>query len=886
MTAYSIAAFHVITGVCVLAAVRHLSNGLWRPIDKANVLFSVMCCCAAGMAWTQAQLYQTWTIEEYAVLLKWNISFVGVFLILMPWFTSAFTGRQPFWWLVVITVGIVALLAINLIQPFGLQLAVIERIETKHMPWGEAFASPAGRLATSFWFSVAAVLIASGDSVIRFLASWRRQHSGTSMMMMLSATVYFVAVFEGVLVRAQFIDFMHLGPFGFFAMVIAMSLTLSFRSRQTLLVSEQRFRTLVEQSPFGIQVLAVDGGTVQVNPAWERLWGKNATQDSRVANEILLPVIERAFKGQQGETSPMPTHGEQWVRSFAYPIKDPGGDVRNVIVMHEDVTEEKRAADEARAANAELSQVKHAVVQQERLRALGQMASGIAHDINNAITPAALYIESLLEQDKTLNPRSRERLSLVQQAIAAVVQTVARLREFCRPREAQSAREAVDLNDVVQQSVALTRARWYTMALGKGISIQTELNLANGLPATQGSESEIRDAIVNLIFNAVDAMPSGGTITLQTRALANGVTVEVRDTGIGMDEQTRRRCLEPFFSTKGEQGSGLGLAMVYGMLKRHGGEIEIVSEPGQGTTMRLQFPIDSAHVERQQTTPPRSAFAGKRSGIRILLADDDPALLESLRAALEADGHHVMTADDGQSAIDAFEAADRAGAPFAVVITDFVMPVADGRKVSNVVNQMRPGTPVIMLTAYGHRVSAQDDTLPNVDHILAKPTNFADLRNTLGTAVVALASRSRGRHGAHSEFLHDLAPRRARCVRRFARDVAASVPEHGNHLAGECGLSHGRHPAHAGWRLLLVGNAKFADERGQIVALAEILHGIEQAIQLGDVSTHCPTSAPFFPSSRPCSFRRTATACSSARKSADDAARCLWVVRTHDSWSW
>jgi len=625
----------------------------------------------------------------------------------------------------------IALLTVNLIQPVGVQLAGIERIETKHMPWGEPFASPVGKLAPTFWFAIAAALIALGDSMIRFLANWRRDRSGASMMMVVSAAVYFLSGIEGTLVRAQIIDFIHLGPLAFFFMVIAMSLTLSFRSRQSLLVSEQRFRTLVEQSPFGIQVLAVDGGTVQVNPAWERLWGKNASQDSRDANESLLPVIERAFKGHKGETSPMPTRGEQWVRSFVYPIKDPGGLVRNVIVMHEDVTEEKRAEDEVRAATAELSQVKQAVVQQERLRALGQMASGIAHDINNAITPAALYIESLLEQDKTLNPRARERLSLVQQAIAAVVQTVARLREFCRPREAQSAREAVDLNDVVQQSVALTRARWHTMALGKGISIQTELNLAKDLPATLGSESEIRDAIVNLIFNAVDAMPAGGTITLQTRALANWVTVEVRDTGIGMDEQTCRRCLEPFFSTKGEQGNGLGLAMVYGMLKRHGGEIEIVSEPGRGTTMRLQFPIDSARVEPRQTTAPRVAFAAKRSGIRILLADDDPALLESLRVTLQADGHHVMTADDGQSAIDAFEAADRAGAPFAVVITDFVMPVVDGRKVSNVVNQMRPGTPVIMLTAYGHRVSAQDDTLPNVDHILSKPTNLAELRNTL-----------------------------------------------------------------------------------------------------------------------------------------------------------
>jgi signal transduction histidine kinase len=722
MTAYSIAAFHVITGICVLAAVRHLSNGLWRPLDKANLLFSVMCCCAGGMAWTQAQLYQSWSIEEHGTLLKWNVSFAMVFFIVMPWFTSAVTGRQPLPWLIAWTVVLIALLALNLIQPLGLQMADISRIETKHMPWGEPFASPVGRLAPSFWFAITAALTTVGDSVVRFAASWRRDRSGTSLMMVLSAAAYFLSGIEGTLVRAQIIDFIHLGPIVFFFMVIAMSLTLSFRSRRNLLASEQRFRALVEQSPFGIQVLAVDGGTVQVNPAWERL---------RVADESLLPVIERAFLGYKGETHPMPTRGEQWIRSFVYPIKDPGGDVRNVIVMHEDVTEEKRAEDEARAANAELSQVKHAVVQQERLRALGQMAGGIAHDINNAISPAALYIESLLEQDKTLNARARERLTIVQQAIAAVVQTVARLREFCRPREAQSVREAVDVNEVVQQSVALTRARWQTMALGKGVTIRVDADLANALPKVMGSESEIRDAVVNLIFNAVDAMPQGGTITIQTRALPHGVSIEVRDTGTGMDEQTRRRCLEPFFSTKGEHGNGLGLAMVYGMLKRHGGEIEIASEPGSGTSMRLLFPIDSTGVERPPTTVPPGVAPGRRTGIRILLADDDPALLESLRAALEADGHHVMTADDGQSAIDAFEAADKAGAPFAVVITDFVMPIVDGRKVSTVVNQMRPGTPVIMLTGFGSRVRAQDDTLPYVDHIMAKPANLAELRTTL-----------------------------------------------------------------------------------------------------------------------------------------------------------
>ena len=600
MTAYSVAGFHVITGICVLAAVRHGSAGLWRPIDKANMLFSVMCCLSAGIAWTQAQLYQSWSIEEYGVWLKWNTAYVVGFFFFLPWFTASVTGRKSMPWLIAATVAIAVLFVVNIIQPIGLQLAEIERIETRLMPWGEEFASPVGRLAPSFWFASPTALIVLGHSVVQFWSNWRLQKSGTSKLMMISAAIYLAANIEGMLVRAQIVDFIHLGPFGFFAMVIAMSLTLSYRSRHTLMVSEQRFRALVEQSPFGIQVLAADGQSVQINPAWERLWGRNAVEDSRVADNRLRPVIERAFQGQKGETNPAPSPGNQWIRSFVYPIKDPNGLVRNVIVMHEDVTEEKRAEDAARAVTAELSQVKHTVLQQERLRALGQMAGGIAHDINNAISPAAMFVELLLEQETSLNPRARERLSIVQQAIAAVVQTVARLREFCRPREPQSAPRPVNLNEVVRQSVELTRARWQTMAQGKGIPIETELDLAAALPTIMGSESEIRDAVINLIFNAVDAMPAGGTITLQTRSLGKGASIEVRDTGAGMDEQTRRRCLEPFFSTKGEHGNGLGLAMVYGMLKRQGGDIEIASAPGRGTTMRLLFSVDGT-LERQPT---------------------------------------------------------------------------------------------------------------------------------------------------------------------------------------------------------------------------------------------------------------------------------------------
>ncbi len=245
------------------------------------------------------------------------------FFFFLPWFTVV--GHRPEIKALVdpVTVAIVVLFVVNIIQPIGLQLAEIERIETKLMPWGEEFASPVGRLAPSFWFAIPAALIVLGHSVVQFWSNWRLQKSGTSKLMMISAAIYFAANIEGVLVRAQIVDFVHLGPFGFFAMVIAMSLTLSYRSRHTLMVSEQRFRALVEQSPFGIQVLAADGQSVQINPAWERLWGRNAVEDSRVADDRLRRVIERAFQGQKGETNPAPSPGNQWIRSFVYPIRIP-----------------------------------------------------------------------------------------------------------------------------------------------------------------------------------------------------------------------------------------------------------------------------------------------------------------------------------------------------------------------------------------------------------------------------------------------------------------------------------------------------------------------------------------------------------------------------------
>src|SRR5581483_1252687 len=195
----------------------------------------------------------------------------------------------------------------------------------------------------------------------------------------------------------------------------------------------------------------------------------------------------------------------------------------------------------------DLLQTQQAVMQQERLRALGQMASGIAHDINNALTPATLFTETLLETEPGLSPRARASLTTIQRAIDDIAHTVSRMKEFYRHRQPESPLAPVELNPLIRQVVDLTRARWSDMPQQRGTVIEMSAELAPALPPVMGVESEIREALVNLIFNAVDALPEGGRIAVRTRLAdvpAPHACIEIADTGIGMDEATRRRCLE------------------------------------------------------------------------------------------------------------------------------------------------------------------------------------------------------------------------------------------------------------------------------------------------------------------------------------------------------
>jgi signal transduction histidine kinase len=371
----------------------------------------------------------------------------------------------------------------------------------------------------------------------------------------------------------------------------------------------------------------------------------------------------------------------------------------------------------------ELSQQQ--IVQQERLRALGEMASGIAHDFNNALSVVCGFTDILLLRPEDLDDKEkvRQRLELIRTAGRDAAHLVSRLTEFYRPRDESEVFVAVDLNEVIRSAVALTEPQWQAQARSRGASVHVETDLHEA-PRVEGNVSELRDVLMNLIFNAVDAMPQGGTLRIATEldGTRDTVLVTVEDTGTGMTPEVRRRCLEPFVTTKGERGTGLGLAMTYGVIKRHRGTIDVESQPGEGTTFRIRLP---AGADRPVAPRPARVEAVLRP-LRVLVVEDEPVPRQVVVEYLTGDGHIVETAMNGHQGLQRFQTGG-----FDVVITDRAMPQMNGQ-LAAAIEQMAPHKPaVIMLSGFGDEAGPAGELPPGVDFVLAKPVPIERLREAL-----------------------------------------------------------------------------------------------------------------------------------------------------------
>ncbi len=399
------------------------------------------------------------------------------------------------------------------------------------------------------------------------------------------------------------------------------------------------------------------------------------------------------------------------------------------ILLEQQVRERTSQVEETLS---QLQATQEHIVKQERLRALGMMAGGIAHDFNNALTMVLGYSELLLPYLQAhAPPRELGYMHHVISAAQDATHVVSRLRDFYRPASGNEIRVAVDLNEIVQQAVSLTLPRWSSKSLAEGVQIDMVTQLGE-VPPISAHAAELREVLTNLIFNAVDAMPSGGAITISTSILDDLVKLDVSDTGIGMTEEEMQLCLEPFYTTKGERGTGLGLAVVYGIIQRHGGVIEITSAKNQGTSFSIQLPLASTS---EMVSP--SPVEQVDRALRILVVDDQEIICELIAEYLRADGHEVTGVANGREALERFSTEQ-----YDLVVTDQSMPEMNGTQLATALKSQWPGIPVVLLTGFGEEMQATGEVPESVDLIIGKPVTAAELRRAIFNA---MTPRSEGK---------------------------------------------------------------------------------------------------------------------------------------------
>ncbi|HEV8472752.1 MAG TPA: GAF domain-containing protein [Methylomirabilota bacterium] len=381
-----------------------------------------------------------------------------------------------------------------------------------------------------------------------------------------------------------------------------------------------------------------------------------------------------------------------------------------------------RLFEERTRAYGELAAAQDQLVRTEKLRALGEMASGVAHDFNNLLASVLGRAQLLLR--RVQEPQLRQWLQVIERSALDGAQTVRRLQEFTRIRRDQPM-VPLDVTQAVREALEITQSRWREEPMSRGIVIDVRTAL-QPVPPILGDAAELREALTNLILNAVDAMPDGGTLALSTVALEDQVEVHVADTGLGIPPEVRDKIFDPFFTTKGPRGTGLGLSMTYGIVSRHGGFITVDSDEGRGSTFRLSFPSAAAVTA---PPPPLLSPASPAPPVRplhCLVVDDEEAVRTVLADIIESAGHRVTVVSGGADAIARFRAE-----PYDVVLTDLAMPRVSGWQVARAVKALAPRVPVFLVTGFGVELSPEERRAHGVDLVLVKPLQIQDILDAL-----------------------------------------------------------------------------------------------------------------------------------------------------------
>ncbi len=380
------------------------------------------------------------------------------------------------------------------------------------------------------------------------------------------------------------------------------------------------------------------------------------------------------------------------------------GRTTGVLGIARDITEQKEERE--RAARA------------DKLRALGQLASGVAHDFNNSL--AAILGRAQLLRRQVDDQALVRNLDIIQTAAEDAAATVRRIQTFARKSPVKEF-ELVDVGSLLNDAVEITRTRWQNEARLRGLEYDVRLETEAG-NNTYGSASELREVFVNLIVNAVDAMPKGGRLSITCHQNDGRLQLQFVDNGMGMQEDVRQKIFEPFFSTKGAHGTGLGLSVSYSIIERHAGSISVISEPGNGANFIIDLPAMVAETPAGDVC----AITSEMPRLRILVVDDEAPVRETLAEMLLAVNHQVELAGGGQEAVQKLRQGE-----FDFVFTDLAMPEMDGWETARLIRKDWPNVRIVLVTGYGPTTPPPEGEDDLVDAIIGKPFDFAQVGSTL-----------------------------------------------------------------------------------------------------------------------------------------------------------
>jgi signal transduction histidine kinase/CheY-like chemotaxis protein len=420
--------------------------------------------------------------------------------------------------------------------------------------------------------------------------------------------------------------------------------------------------------------------------------------------------------------------------------------LRNIEASQERADEAHRHVEELSRYISEQERMREQLTQMEKLSALGEMASGVAHNFNNTLAAILARAELMLTQ--TADPKVRRGLEIIVKSAGDGAKTVRRVQDFARQRRDHDF-EPVSVDQLLSDVSEITRPRWKDAAEADNVHIRMRVR-ADSRALVRGDAAELRDVLINMIFNAVEAMPHGGELSLASETEGEWVIVSVSDTGCGMSPEVCAKVFDPFFTTKGLSGMGLGLAVSYGVISRHGGSIDVESDVGRGTTFCVRLPAAgraSASEPEEENLNTRQRF----TMAKILVVDDEEPVRQLLCEILEEAGCEAVQAGSGRDALALFDAGR-----FDAVFTDIGMPGMSGWELARTLRERDPAVPLAVITGWGETVSSTQKEEARVEWLISKPFSLAQ--------IIKLGGEIAERRKTAAHELHESAPDTEDCL--------------------------------------------------------------------------------------------------------------------------